>query len=119
MEYGKQMFIDEYALDKFSHFTEYIFCSTLYSFFEDILTKFVFELSGNKCFKDNIRSKNQMHGNEKYMSSIKINLKQPNESKYKNRDDYLQALSRYNVTINRHLPDPFNVEYHKFYFLIL
>ena len=85
MEYGKQMLIDEYALDKYSHFTEYIFCSTLYSFFEDILTKFVFELSGNKCFKDNIRSKDQMHGNEKYMSSIKINLKQPNESKYKNR----------------------------------
>ena len=52
VDYELDRLIGEHSLPQLNHFTEYVFNSLLFGLFEEILTDFIFHVSGNKCFKN-------------------------------------------------------------------
>ena len=102
------------------YFSEIVFCSILYSFFEEILTTFVFNVSGSKCFFNNIKYKDHYfyktnRYTDLYKDYMKHSIKEPKRKDYKNLDDYYSETSRYRNITKKSLPEIKNNEWLEFY----
>jgi len=116
VHYGIEEFLDPPLSITGPHFSETVFCTILYSFFEDILTTFVFEISGNKCFFNNIKYKRHYFYNTVrhkclYKDYMHHSIKKPQRKEYKNTEDYNEAIKRYYDLVEKSLPEIKNNEW--------
>ena len=72
-DYALDQLIGEHSLRQLNHFTEYVFSSILYGFFEEILTDFIFHVSGNKCFRNRDKYPGPNSFNDEYKNYYKEN----------------------------------------------
>ena len=112
IEYGASIVLEDSLSAIESHFSETIFCSILFSFFEDILTKFIFELSGNKCFENNLKYHNSIK-QERYRNLYE-DIMGKIKSKFKNDDHFDEAMSKFDNSIIQSIPIT-NTKWDQFY----